>query len=409
MYSAAERSGTIVSGTREAESEKTLARALKQDGLFLLEAHRSGKNAVALPRHASTQIKTLMDRIRRVGVVEKMFFARTLAVMVKAGLPLTRALEALGEQTSNRKFKRVIADISDSLIKGNPFAASLRLHTEVFSDLFINMVEVGETTGKLSLVLTLLANQMKKDYDIRKRMKGALIYPAIVVTTLVGIGGLMMVYVIPALSQTIKELGVELPLSTRIIIAISDLMSHYALFVLMGILVCGLLFWRLLKLRMGKELFDRVVLGVPLFGTLIQQFNMARFSRSLSYLVTAGVPIIKSLEITSRVVGNTLYRKAIAASAGEIQKGTTLGEILGKYPKLFHPVMIQMIKVGEETGTMGNMLLRLALFFEEDVATTTRNFSTIIEPFLMIFIGAVVGFFAVSMLQPIYSSLGSIQ
>ena len=176
----------------------------------------------------------------------------------------------------------------------------------------------------------------------------------------------------------------------------------------LGILAVVYLLFRALKTKTGRHLFDRVVLRAPIFGKLIQQYNVARFSRTLSYLITSGVPIVRSLEITSSILGNTLYQNAILESSKGIQKGVELHILLGNFPNLFSPLVTQMIDVGEETGTISSMLLRIALFFEEDVDNATKNLSTLIEPILMILIGSAVGFFAISMLQPIYSSLGNL-
>lgn len=405
-YSATDKVGATVKGEREAENEKALTQVLKQEGLFLLEAKEKKTGLARF--NASINVGELLSRLRPVNIVEKMFFARNLAVMIGAGLPLTRGLNALAEESTNPKFRKIISDINSGVVKGKSFAESLRTHEKVFGVLFINMVEVGETTGKLTLVLKLLANQMKKDYNLRKRVKGAMFYPAIIISALIIIGVLMMLYVVPTLTATIKELGVELPFTTKIVIAISDALVSYLVWFLVSFLLVAFLFWRALKTVRGKTIFDRLILKAPVFGALIKKFNVARFCRTLAYLITSGVPVVKSLEITSSVLGNTLYSAAIKEAAGEIQKGKQLNQILSAHRVIFQPLVTQMIQVGEETGKISDMLLRLALFFEEDVTATTKNLSTIIEPILMIFIGAAVGFFAISMLQPIYGSLGNI-
>lgn len=407
-YSAADKVGTAVKGEREAENEKVLAQALKQEGFFLLEAKEKGTGGWLGRFNVSINVSELFARLRPISIVEKMFFARNLSVMIGAGLSLTRGLNALAEESTNPKFKKIISDTNNSVVKGKSFAESLRPHENVFGPLFVNMIEVGETTGKLTLVLKLLANQMKKDYNLRKRVKGAMFYPAIIITALLGIGVLMMIYVVPTLSATIKELGVELPITTKIIIGVSDFLVNYILFALLGFVLIAFLFWRALKTARGKEIFDSLILRAPIFGTLVKKFNVARFCRTLAYLVTSGVPIVRSLEITSNVLGNTLYRSAAKEAAVDIQKGKQLNQILSAHRDIFQPLVTQMIQVGEETGKISDMLLRLALFFEEDVTSTTKNLSTVIEPILMIIIGAAVGFFAISMLQPIYGSLGNI-
>lgn len=406
-YSAAKQNGEVVKGEREAESEKILATTLKSEGLLLLRTQASAGSGLAR-LNLKIDLLEIMSRLRPISLVEKMFFTRNLAVMIAAGLPLTRAMDALAEESANPKFKKILTEINGSVIKGKTLADSLKIHEKVFGTLFVNMVEVGETTGKLTLVLKLLARQMKKDYDLRRRVKGAMMYPAIIVSALLMVGGLMMVYVVPTLTQTIKDLGVDLPLSTKIIIFVSDLLANYILFVVVGFAAFATMAWRLLKTQKGKELFDRFILKAPLFGSLVKKFNVARFTRTLSYLITSGVPVVRSLEITSKVLGNTLYQRAAEEASRDVQKGKQINEILGAHPEIFQPVVIQMIKVGEETGKVSDLLLRVALFFEEDVNETTKNLSTVIEPLLMIVIGVAVGFFAVSMLQPIYGSLGNI-
>lgn len=404
QYSAAKQDGVLITGTREAENDRALAVSLKQEGLLLLRAQPTDQKR-GIRRF---DVNELFSRIRPVSLVERMFFARNLAVMIKAGLPLTRALDASAEETSNPKFKKILNAVIADITKGKSFADSLRPHSKTFNELYVNMIEVGETSGRLTLVLRLLANQMKKDHDLRTRVKGAMIYPAIIIIAIFGIGAIVMVYVIPTLAETIKALGTELPWSTQLIIATSDFLQHYTLLAIGIIVTVVFTVWRVLKSKAGKERFDKIVLKVPIFGSLVQKFNLARFTRTLAYLISSGIPIVHALEITARVLGNTKYRAAVEQAAKEIQKGKQLNDILRYYPDIFHPMVLQMLKVGEESGKISDMLLRLALYFEEDVNNTTKNMSTIIEPVLMLIIGAFVGFFAISILQPIYGSLGKI-
>jgi len=406
IYSAANNEGKVVKGEREAENEKALAAALKAEKLFLIEA--KDKKMGAGGRGLHMDIGALFSRLMPISLVEKMFFSRNLAVMVSAGLSLTKALDALTEQAANARFKAVIGEVNDAIVKGKSFSEALRPHEKVFGELYVNMIEVGETTGKLALVLKLLANQMKKDHDLKKRVRGAMMYPVVIFVALGGIGALMMIYVVPTLTKTINELKVELPISTQIIIFVSDLITAYGLLVLGAVVAFAILVWRLLKTDRFKTLFDRMIIRVPVFGPLIRKFNVARFCRTLAYLIACRVPNVPSLEVTAGVLGHSLFRSAVKEAEVEIQKGKQLHEILARHSMLFEPMIIQMIGVGQETGKLSEMLLRLALFFEEDVTNTTKNLSTIIEPMLMVVIGGIVGFFAISMLQPIYGSLGNI-
>lgn len=409
IYSAAKSTGEIVRGEREATNEKALGIALRKEGLFLINAsQRDASGGTVAPKKFNIDLKEHFSRLRPIRLTEKMFFARNLSVMISAGLSLNRALMALTEQTKNSKFKSIIEDLNRSITKGNSFAESLRPYKDIFGEIFINMVAVGETTGRLAQILKLLANQMKKEHTLKRRVRGAMIYPAIIITVLILVGALMMIYVVPNLAQTIKELGVPLPLTTQIVISISEFMTRFYLWVLGGIILGILLFWRSLKTKLGKEIFDRISLKFPIFGPLLHKYNVARFCRTLAYLISSGIPIVSSLETTSTVLGNVFYKRVTVKASQEIQKGRQLNEILKEHPKLFEPMVIQMIQVGEETGKISEMLLRTALFFEEEVTNTTKNLSSVIEPLLMVIVGIAVGFFAISMFQPIYGSLGSI-
>ena len=403
-FSATRQNGEVIKGEREAGDEKALADALRAEGLLLLSAREKATSRGIL----KIDLGGIAARMRPVPLAEKMFFARNLAVMVSAGLSLTRALSALGEETTNSKFKAIIADVNASVAQGKTFGDALRSHTDVFGELFINMTDVGEATGKLSLVLKLLASQMKRDRTLVKRVRGAMMYPAVIMTALVAIGILMMVYVLPTLTATIKDLGVPLPITTRVVIGASDVLRAYGLWVAVGAVLLMGVAWRVRRIPAVRWALSALALRLPLFGPLVHKVNSARFCRTLAYLTTSGVPITRSLEITAGVVGNLRFRSATHEAAQEIQKGVQLHTILAGHGDIFPALVIQMIAVGEETGKISEMLLRLALFFEEEVAGITKNLSTIIEPVLMIVIGVVVGFFAVAMLQPIYGSLGNL-
>jgi type IV pilus assembly protein PilC len=404
-YSAINRAGQTITGELDAENEYDLGIRLKKDELLLLEvARKGGGNGVSWLDRASG----IMRVFGRVSLVEKMTFARNLAVMIGAGLSMTKSLEALRDQTENNFFKRMIERILDAVTRGKSFADGLREFENVFGVLFINMAASGEASGKLEGVLTLLARQMKRDYEIRSKVRGAMIYPAIIVSFLVIVGALMMIYVIPTLTATFTELGIELPLLTRIIIGASNFLLSFWWVVILGFAIFAFGLYRALKTAVGKGLFDRVVLKLPIFGPLIRKFNSARMSRTLASLIASGVDITKALNITASVLGNSLFREAILKSAEGIQKGIQLNVILKEYPKLFPPLVVQMVSVGEETGTISRMLLRLAIFYEGEVSDTTKNLSSVIEPILMIVIGGVVGLFAVAVMQPIYSGLGGL-
>ncbi len=403
-YTAVDKTAKETKGEEEAENETELALHLRERGLLLIET-------IASEQKSSEKTFAWLYKLPffgRIGIVERMMFARNLAVMIGSGLAMTRSIEAARNQTKNETFKRVLDDILNSITKGKTLADSLGPHEKNFGILFIRMIAAAETSGKLESTLKILSRQMKRDHDLRSKVHGALIYPGIIFTVLILIGLLMMVFVVPTITQTFSELGVNLPLSTRIIISSSNFILNFYWILIIAIPFIFYGCYRFLKSQTGKQLFDRTVLRVPLFGPLIQKYNSARFSRTLGSLLSSGVSIVSSLEITSGVVSNILFQEALKQASIEIEKGKQLNEILKQYPHIFPPLVTQMVEVGEETGTLSTMLIRLALFFEEEVTATTKNLSSIIEPILMIVIGTVVGFFAVAIMQPIYSSMGNI-
>ena len=346
--------------------------------------------------------------LKRVSLVDRMLFTRYLSVMIKAGLSFSRALKVLSEQTKNQYFAEIIRQINDNVRKGESLADSLAKHPKVFNELSVNMVRVGETGGNLEEVLGNLAEQMKKDHEVVSKVRGAMVYPAVIFVAMIIIGILMMIFVIPTLLATFKELKVELPFATRVIIIVSDSFQNYGLFILAGMILSVWGFLAVIKTAKGKRYFDFLMLRLPIFGAIIKKVNLARFSRTLSSLIESGVSINKSLDIISRTLTNTYYRESLESAAKEVQKGIDLSDTIGHHKKLYPVLMISMIKVGEETGTLGDSLKQVAEFYEEEVEQVTENLSSIIEPILMMIIGAAVGFFAISMIQPMYSLMEGI-
>lgn len=397
-YIAIDRAGVTQKGEREAEDEKALARTLRLDGMLLSTAKKKGAGLSALPSFS----------LSHVSLVERMMFARNLAVMVGAGLSMTRALEAIHEQAANKKFKIIIQNISKSITGGRSFSQALAPEKEIFGDFFVSMVEAGELSGKLEGTLKLLARQMKRDHTLRSKVKSAMMYPAVVVCALLGIGALMLIYVVPTLTQTFEELEIPLPATTKFIIFFSNSVLSYGVYMGAGLLLLIALLARVVKSSKGQFVFDNLILKVPVIGPLIKNLNIARMARTLSSLISAGLSITKALSVSAHVVGNARFRASLEDATREIEKGKTLSQIFARYPDLYSPVVIQMISVGEETGSLSRMLVRLALFFEEEVQSVTRNLSSIIEPVLMVAIGILVGFFAISMIQPLYSSLAGL-
>lgn len=390
-------------GELEAGNEEELAAFVRKQGFILISAKKIGEKQPFF-----TIVSDFFFRLRGVPLEEKMIFARHLSVMISAGFPLVNSLAVLAEQTDNLVFKKTLLEVMDNIRKGNSFADSLKKYPNIFNDLFVNMIAVGETAGNLEEVLRVLADQMKKDHDIISKVKGAMIYPAVVVITMFGVGILMMVSVVPKLVQTFEEMKISLPASTKAILFISNILLNYYVYAIAGISILGYLFLKFIKTAKGKEILSQFLLNVPIFKKIVKKFNSARFSRTLSSLLKAGIPIVKALDIVSNTLTNKLYSESLVEAGIRVQKGENLSVVLANYKKIYPPMVYHMIKVGEETGTLSDVLKRLAEFYEEEVTDSMKNISGLIEPILMIFIGAIVGFFAVSMISPMYSMMGSL-
>lgn len=405
-YTAINRNGKEFSSEKTAKDKEDLKNTLREEGLLLIDAIE--ETAAGAKHNTLASLETWLENMRGVSLFEKMIFAKNLSVMVRSGLPLTRALSVIGEETKNEHFKIIIERINESVIKGNSFAQSLAGYKKIFGDFFVNMVQAGEISGNLDRIMLLLARQMKKDYDLRSRVRGAMLYPAVILIVLCLIGALMMIYVVPTLAQALTDLNVELPWSTKMIIGFSNLFVEYSILLLAVLAFIGFMFFRFIRSALGRPLWDKFVLHIPLFGALIKKMNTARITRVLSYLLSAGMPIIRALEIAGGVVGNTNYKNSIADLIKEVAQGRAMGKFFHSRQNLYDPLVGEMIAAGEETGKISEMLLDVAMFFEQDINDTTKNMSSIIEPFLMVTIGIIVGFFAISVMQPIYSSLGNV-
>lgn len=334
---------------------------------------------------------------------ERITFTKNLAAMLAAGLTLTRALSVIERQSSNKALKRITVDLEEQVRTGASFHEALAKHEKVFSKLFIAMTKAGEESGTLAESLAVVARQMDRAHTLEKKVKGAMIYPSIILSAIVIIGVLMMMYVVPTLSNTFKELGVDLPLATRIIVSISDFMAGNVLLVL-GLLVVffgGLILF--LRSKAGGALTLFLSLRMPVIGELVRETMSARAARSMSSLLSSGVEMLSALSIAAEVVGDNSFGKVVKEAEERVRKGETLSVTFSAYPKLYPVFVGDMIAVGEETGKVADMLGQVAQYYEVDVENRTKDLSTIIEPILMLVIGGAVGVFAMAMITPIYS------
>ncbi len=401
FYTAKSLTGESKTGTLEAKDVHQLAKTLRKEGLILVQA-------LSEEERLKKGFKFSLP-FQDVSLKEKMFFTRNLQVMISAGLPLTEALETLALQTENKKFKRVLKSIREEIVRGQSFSDSLAKYPNIFSDFFQNLVKVGEETGNLEEVLKILARQMEREHELKSKIRGAMLYPAVIVCAMIGIGILMLIVVVPQLAATFKELEIELPMTTKIVIGLGTFLSQKWYLLIIFLLFLILFFWYFQKIKIGKKILDFFTLKIPIISSIIKNSNSAYTLRSLSSLISAGVPLPRSLEITARILGNFYYKNVLIGAAEKVRKGAKLSETLRPYLNIYPLTVVQMIAVGEETGETSSILEKLADFYEEEVSNMTKNLVSVVEPVLMLIIGGAVGFFAVSMVQPMYSMLGAIK
>jgi len=403
FFTAKSQKGESFSGSREAKDRQELARILRQEGYVLISAileeeeKRKKKFEIPLPFLGGVSLK------------DKIMLTRNLKVMVSAGISLPKALRTLASQAKNKKLKKALMKISEEVIKGKNFSNALAQHPDIFSELFYNMVKVGEESGTLEENLGTLTKQMEREYTLKSKIKEAMLYPAVIITAMMGIGVMMLVVVVPNLAQTFEELELELPLTTKIIVGLGTFLSEKWYLAILLLIIFIFFSQTALKRKKGKKTLDGLFLKMPVISPIVKKTNAAYTVRTLSSLIAAGVPLIRSLEIVSDTLGNFYFKEAIAQSIDKVKKGEKLSQALKPYQNLYPPTVIQMIEVGEETGETSAILEKLGDFFEEEVTNATKNLTAVIEPILMLVIGGVVGFFAVSMVQPMYSMLGGLQ
>ena len=330
-------------------------------------------------------------------------FAKNIATMLNAGLSLSRALSIIERQASNKRLKAVAVGISEAIRKGSSLHEALEQYPRVFSGLFVAMTRAGEESGTLADSFSVTALQMERTEELRKKVRGAMIYPSIVIVAIVVVTILMLIFVVPTLTATFTSLGVKLPLATRIIVDISDFMTTHMVLVLLGLIALAIGITAFVRSNFGKNAITVVALRLPVIGELVRETYAARTARTLASLMSAGVPVLSALSITKETATARRFASVIAEAEVRIKKGEALSAAFAGHPKLYPILMSDMIEVGEETGKAAEMLKQIAEYYETDVAEKTKDLSTIIEPVLMLLIGAMVGVFAVSIIAPIYS------
>jgi type IV pilus assembly protein PilC len=344
----------------------------------------------------------------KIKMIDKIIFARNLGSMLEAGLSLTRAIGVMEKQTKNTKLKSVFQALNTDLSAGKSFHESLEKFDKVFPAIFVSMVKAGEESGNLAESLKTIATQMEKTYQLQKKVKGAMVYPAVILSVMILIAIILMITVVPKLTATFKDVKAELPGSTKFIIFISDAMKNHIVFFILGIIALIIGFRLFFKSSLGKKILDATVTRIPVIGVIVMETNSAKTARTLSSLIGSGVDLLRSVHITQEVLGNNRYKKVLQETEENVEKGKPLATSFMLHENLYPAFVGEMISVGEETGKLSSMLQGVAVFYENEVEQKTKDLSTIIEPVLMVFIGGAVGFFAVAMITPMYSVMNNI-
>lgn len=357
-------------------------------------------------------VKKFLDNalafLSRVSANDRILLAKNTATMIEAGLPLTRALSVIERQSKNRRFKEVAHGLVDDVNKGAALSVAMGKYPDVFSKLFTSMVKAGEESGNLAKSLRAVGEQLEKTHLLAKKIRGAMLYPAIIIVVMIAISVLMLIYVVPTLTDVFKDLNVELPISTQIIIAVSDFLKNNFLISFISLVVVIIAVYFFLRTARGRQTYHAALLRIPIISGIVKESNSARTARTISSLLSSGVDFLIAIKITEDVVQNVFYKEVLRKAELQVEKGKQISEIFLAEENLYPAFVGEMASIGEETGRLGEMFQNVAVFYENEVEQKTKDMSTIIEPFLMVVIGIGVGIFAISMLSPIYSLVDSI-
>lgn len=388
-------SGVAITGEKSAQSKQVLATLLRAEQVLPLSIKEKGKE-LSLPK--------LPQRVKQKEIA---IFTKQFSVMLDAGLPLVQCLEIIATQQENKTFANILYQVRNDVESGSTLADAMRRHPRAFDALFVNMISAGEAGGILDVILTRLSGFIEKIIKLKSALRSAAIYPAVILSVAIGVVTIILLKVIPVFATLFEGLGATLPLPTRMVLALSHVLGQFFLFAVVGLilLVVGLRYYY--KTEQGRLLIDGLLLKMPIFGMVLKKISVARFSRTLSTLLSSGIPILEALDITARTAGNKVIENALLRARRAIEEGKTLIEPL-KAAKVFPPMVLQMTSVGEQTGELDTMLTKVADYYDEEADVAIKNFLTLLEPLLIVFLGVVVGGIVISMYLPLFSLISKL-
>lgn len=397
-WEARTKAGAQQKGVMEAANEAAVEAQLKKLG-FVGISIKSEKAGLKIP--------LLGKGGGKVDTKDLVVFTRQFATMIDSGLPLVQCLDILAGQQENKTFRAALYNIKESVESGSTFADALGKHPRIFDQLYVNLVAAGEVGGILDTILNRLAAYIEKALKLKKQVKGAMVYPATIVSIAVVVVGVILVFVIPTFAKMFADFGGTLPLPTLIVIAISDFLQKYILVIIGAIYGIKVAVGKYYDTPSGRKTLDRLFLKLPVIGVLIRKVAVAKFTRTLGTMISSGVPIMDGLEIVAKTAGNKIVEEAIYRVRQAISEGKTMAEPLGE-SGVFPPMVVQMISVGEATGAMDAMLNKIADFYDEEVDDAVGNLTAMMEPLLMVFLGTTVGGLVVAMYLPIFKLAGAV-
>ncbi|MBW1647851.1 MAG: type II secretion system F family protein [Deltaproteobacteria bacterium] len=388
---------------------ETIKGELEAPGEEAVRAHLARMKLV--PVKIKKKPKDLLENVSwaqpRVTEADVILFCRQFSTMLDAGLPIIQCLDILQQQQENKRFKKILKDVKESVEGGQTFAEALKKYPQQFDDLFVNMVAAGEASGVLDTILKRLSNYLEKAAKLKKRIKGAMVYPAITLLVAVIVVGIIMVFVIPVFEQMFADFGGQLPAPTQFVVSLSRMIRANILYLLGAVVIAVFALRQVRKTEKGRAAIDRYLLTVPLFGPLLRRVAVAKFSRTLGTMLASGVSILDALDIVAKTSGNRTVETAIYRVRQGIAEGRTMSEPLAE-SGVFPAMVCQMIAVGESTGALDAMLAKIADFYDEEVDQAVENLTAAIEPVMMVFMGVVIGGLVVSMYLPIFKMAGAI-
>ncbi len=397
--------GDVITGDMDSKDSKSVIDKLRSQRFVVLSL--TEKKASLFSGLFSAKGGAIEKRKKgKVGIKHLVAFSRQLSTLVNAGVPIVQGLIILTEQIENKRMKQVVQDVRIDVESGLSIAEALGKHPKIFSQLYISMVRSGEAGGVLDIILDRLSGYLEASQRLRGKVKGAMVYPAVVSVVATSVTVFLLAVVIPAFKTAFTSFGAELPMPTKILIALSEFVKAYFIFGIIGIIVFIVGFSRLIKTELGAKKFDKFILKVPLFGTLLRKVAVAKFTRTLGTLVKSGVPILEALDTTAKTAGNKVIEEAIMNARQSIKEGERISGPL-KTSGVFPPMVIQMITVGEETGALDTMLTKVADFYDQEVDVAIGGLTSMIEPIIIVVMGVVIGAIVIAMFMPMFE-LGSV-